>query len=271
MTDLMDALGLQRVSILAMSGGVPPALKFAELYPDRTKQMALLSSAPFTPFRGEIEDRPLPTWVYSRLLSSDALYWLLTKTARGQLMAAFDARPELREKLTAQETRFVDDLIDGFLPGSRRLAGIANEGAAVAPAAEYDLAAITAPVLVFHARDDGMNPFVIAGALDEGIANARLIAFDTGGHLLLGHHAAIARELDGFFGGSARTAPRYLAGLQPGKPFAQGALMSSELYRIHPAMARFAASASAALNPIGVRSPGSLTRSYFAIVPSCGR
>ena len=199
MVDLIDHLGLGQVSILAMSGGVPPALKFAEMYPGRTAKMALLSAAPFTPFRGEVEDRPLPTWVYSRLLASDALYWLLTKAARQQLMDAFDARPELRENLTGGEAAFVDDLVDGFLPGSRRLAGIANEGAAVDPAASYDLAAIAAPVLVFHARDDGMNPYAVAEALGKGIPNARLTAYDTGGHLLLGHHAAIARDLGPFF------------------------------------------------------------------------
>ncbi len=199
-SDLVHALGLKRVSILAMSGGVPPALKFAELYPERTDKMALLSSAPFTPFRGEVENRPLPSWIYSRLLGTDAVYWLLTKVARNQLMAAFDARPEFRENLAVEEVGFVDDLIDGFLPGSVRLAGMANESAAVDAAAKYDLAAITAPVLVFHARDDAMNPFAIAGMLEQGLPNARLTAFDAGGHLLLGHHGAIARELACFFG-----------------------------------------------------------------------
>lgn len=197
--DLLDQIGIRRVRILAMSGGVPPALKFAELYPDRTARMALLSSAPFTPFRGEVEDRPMPTWVYSRLLASDTLYWLLTKAARQQLMAAFDARPDLRTDPAAGEAAFVEHLVDGFLPGSARLAGIANEGAAVDPAATYNLPAITAPVLVFHARDDGMNPYPIAEALAEGIPDARLAAYDTGGHLLLGHHEAIARELGPFF------------------------------------------------------------------------
>ena len=41
--DLLDHLGIERASILAMSGGVPPALKFAEMFPDRTDRLVLLS------------------------------------------------------------------------------------------------------------------------------------------------------------------------------------------------------------------------------------
>ena len=93
---LLDALGVERVNILAMSGGVPPSLKFAEMFPDRVDRMMLSSSAPFTPFRPVVEDRPIPTWAYSALLGNDVFYWVLTKVARGQLEEAFDARADLR-------------------------------------------------------------------------------------------------------------------------------------------------------------------------------
>ncbi len=57
--DLLDHLGIERASILAMSGGVPPALKFAEMFPDRTDRLALLSPSLFTPFSPVVEDRPI--------------------------------------------------------------------------------------------------------------------------------------------------------------------------------------------------------------------
>ena len=72
--DLLDAMGIERVSILAMSGGVPPSLKFAEMFPERVDRMMLLSSAPFTPFMPVVEDRPIPTWAYSALLGNDVVY-----------------------------------------------------------------------------------------------------------------------------------------------------------------------------------------------------
>lgn len=194
--DLLDTLGVERVSILAMSGGVPPSLKFAEMFPERVERMMLLSSAPFTPFTPAVEDRPIPTWAYSALLGNDVVYWTLTKVARGQLAEAFDARADLREGLSDQEALFVRDLIDTFLPASRRLDGVNNEGAAVDPAAIYDLEHIRAEVLVVHARDDRLNPFEVGETIAARIPRSRLLALDRGGHLLLGRHAELRREFE---------------------------------------------------------------------------
>jgi pimeloyl-ACP methyl ester carboxylesterase len=186
--DLLDELGLGQVHILAMSGGVPPSLRFAELFPERTGNIALLSSAPFTPFSPDVEDRPIPTWAYSTLLGNDAVYWALSKIARRQLREAFDARVDLLKAASPKEIQFVEHLIDGFLPASQRLDGVGNEGAAVDPAMSYDLAAIQSYVLIIHARDDRLNPITVAERLSAGIERSELIVFQTGGHLLLGHH-----------------------------------------------------------------------------------
>src|SRR5690606_14786776 len=150
--DLLDALGIERVRILAMSGGVPPALKFAEMFPDRVDRMMLLSSAPFSPFSPNVQDRPAPTWAYATLLGNDVIYWTLTKVERQTLEEAFDARADLREGLSDAEAAFVRRLVDEFVPASQRLAGVRNEGAAVDPAARYALENIRAEVLIVHAR-----------------------------------------------------------------------------------------------------------------------
>lgn len=194
--DLLDATGAERVSILAMSGGVPPALKFAEMFPDRVDRMMLLSSAPFTPFSPKVEARPIPTEAYAVALGNDVVYWLLTKVARRQLETAFDARKDLRDLLDDGEKAFVKDLVDGFLPSSRRIRGVNNEGAAVDPSATYDLESIRADVLVVHARDDRLNPFVVGETIAARIPNSRFIALDRGGHLLLGSHAALRAEFE---------------------------------------------------------------------------
>lgn len=197
--DLLDHLGIEQASILAMSGGVPPALKFAEMFPGRTDRMVLLSSAPFTPFSPEVEERPIPTWAYSALLGNDGVYWALTKIARGPLQSAFDARPELLKDAASEERRFVDRLVTGFLPASARLTGVGNEDAAVDPVVSYRLEAITAPTLIVHARDDRLNPHAIALELSRRIPTARLMSFERGGHLLLGHHAALQGWIGEFF------------------------------------------------------------------------
>ena len=205
--DLLDSLGLSRVSILAMSGGVPPALKFAELYPERTDRLVLLSSAPFTPFGPQIEDWPVPDWAYTALMGSDAVYWALTKVARGVLRKAFDARSDLMIDASPDEQRFVDHLIDGFLPASARLAGVGNEGAAVDPLATYRLEVVRAPTLVVHSQDDRLNPVAIAKELGTRIPSARMILFERGGHLLLGHHAELRARVGDFLSGERPALP----------------------------------------------------------------
>lgn len=197
-SDLLESLSVSRVSILAMSGGVPPSLKFAEMYPEKTDRMALLSPAPFTPFDPDVEDRPVPTWIYAALLGNDVVYWALTKVARGWLANAFDARPELRRDLASPDEAFVQNLIDGFLPASERMAGLRNEAAAVDPDARYGLETISVPVLVAHAKDDRINPYEVGEKIARRIDRAELLSIKTGGHLLLGHHQELKSRIRAF-------------------------------------------------------------------------
>jgi pimeloyl-ACP methyl ester carboxylesterase len=198
LAEMLDALGVERVSILAMSGGVPPALQFALRHPDRVSALVLLSSAPFTPFTAKEQDLPVPIWLYQALFSSDLPYWLLARSARPVLQSIFDAKPERRADMTPEEEAFVAAMVDGFLPVTARIAGVGNEGAAIDPATRYEIERIGAPTLVIHARDDGINPFAIGDAIAGRIPEAELLALPAGGHLLLGHHAAVRAKVSAF-------------------------------------------------------------------------
>jgi pimeloyl-ACP methyl ester carboxylesterase len=191
LAELLNALNLDRVDIMAFSGGVPPALKLAERHPHRVRRLVLMSSAPFTPYEEQPADRRAPTALYQALFLNDAIYWTLTQLAPDLLASAFDARPDLRTGLASEEEAFVAAVVDGFLPASRRRAGVLNEGAAIAPDAIYDLARIQSDTLIVHARDDAMNPFAVAERIAADIPESRLLAFDTGGHLLLTRHEQV--------------------------------------------------------------------------------
>ncbi|MBA3910136.1 MAG: hypothetical protein C0524_09675 [Rhodobacter sp.] len=191
LVDLLDALGIDRVGVLAMSGGVPPALQLAALHPDRVSGLALLSSAPFTPLTAASQDLPMPAWAYQALFATDFPIWTVTRLAPRMLDAVFDVTPALRLRLTPEEAADVRALTLGFLPVTDRLPGLANEGAAIDPKARYDLSLITAPTVIVHARDDGINPFPIGEFLAAGLPHARFIALPDGGHLLLGHRAKV--------------------------------------------------------------------------------
>ncbi len=193
--DILDAQGLDRIGVIAMSGGVPPALQLAALAPDRITGLALLSSAPFTPLTAASQDPPMPAWAYQMLFSTDFPIWAILHTAPGLLDPAFDVTPALRARMTPEDASTVAALVQTFLPVTDRLFGLANEGAAIDPAASYPLDRITVPTLIVHARDDGINPFPIAKFLARSLPRARFLPMDTGGHLLLGHKAEVTAAI----------------------------------------------------------------------------
>lgn len=75
---------------------------------------------------------------------------------------------------------------------------LANEGAAIDPAHPIDPNAIRVPVLIVHARDDRLTPVATAHFTAEGTPGAQTLFFDTGGHLLLGHHAQVRARIADF-------------------------------------------------------------------------
>lgn len=178
--DVLDALGIDRAGVIAMSGGVPPALQLAALAPERISGLVLLSSAPFTPLTAAAQDLPMPAWAYRALFSSD-FPTAVVHLAPGLLDPSSMSRP-LKPKFAPEDSASVIALVVGFLPVTDRLPGLANEGAAIDPGATYDLDSIAAPVLIVHARDDGINPFPIAEFLAGSLPKSRFLALPDGGH-----------------------------------------------------------------------------------------
>jgi pimeloyl-ACP methyl ester carboxylesterase len=189
--DLLDVLGIEQVGVLAISGGVPPSLQFAQRYPERTSALVLLSSAPYTPLTAGDQKLPVPIWVYQALFKSDFPFWLLQKIAPRSLDTMFDVSPELYAELNPEEEAMVSSLVESFQPVTWRIDGLNNEGAAINPQANYRIGEISTPTLVVHAEDDHINPFSIGEYTAAHIRGAQFLPLATGGHLLLGHHAEI--------------------------------------------------------------------------------
>jgi pimeloyl-ACP methyl ester carboxylesterase len=196
--DLLDALDVKQVSILAFSGGVPPALQFAWRYPERTSALVLASGAPYTPLTAAEQKLPVPIWVYQALFRSDFPYWVLQKVARSSLEPMFDITPELRAAAPPEERPFIASMVEAFQPVTARINGVKNEGVAVDPSARYRVEEITAPTLVVHSRDDHLNPFSFGEYSAQHIPGAQFLPLASGGHLLLGHHAEVRARVNAF-------------------------------------------------------------------------
>lgn len=198
LAQLLDALGIEQVTVLAMSGGVPPALQFALRHPQRTRALILLSLAPYAPLTAEDQVLPVPLWLYDALFATDLPLWAILRLSPRALAPIFDARPELTTRMTATEAVFLDAMIAAFLPVTQRRRGLANEGAAIDPAHPIDPGPVRAPVLVVHARDDRLTPVSTAQFTARGIPGAETRIFETGGHLLLGHHDEVRQRIAAF-------------------------------------------------------------------------
>jgi 2-hydroxy-6-oxonona-2,4-dienedioate hydrolase len=197
-SEMLDGLGIDRVTVLAMSGGVPPALQFALRHPKRTQALILMSLAPYAPLTTEEQELPVPIWLYDVLFSTDLPFWALLRIAPRAPAPIFDARPELTTGMPPTEAAFLDAMIASFLPVTQRRAGLSNEGAAIDRAGAIDPSAIRVPVLIVHARDDRLTPFQTARFTAEGIPGAETLFFKSGGHLLLGHHAEVRARIADF-------------------------------------------------------------------------
>ena len=212
---LLDALGIEQVAIMAMSGGVPPSLQFAQRYPERTTGLVLLSSAPYTPLSAAEQKLPVPIWVYQALFSSDFPYWVLQKVARPALQQMFDITPALLAGSLPEEQAFITGQVDAFQPVTARIDGVQNEGAAIDPGACYLVEQITVPTLVVHARDDHINPFSFGEYTAQHIPGAQFLPLASGGHLLLGHHAEIRERANTFLAGNGNFFGWFVAAAAP--------------------------------------------------------
>jgi pimeloyl-ACP methyl ester carboxylesterase len=195
---LLDHLDIDRVAVVAFSHGGPSALLFAARYPERVSSLTLLSagvassSAPGQQQANRQGDALM--WIFQR----DWRYWAITQAFRPNFLALMGVDAEVSATLTAEQRRLADGLIEAMHPVSPRAAGAAFDNQAQMP--NQRIAAIRAPTLVVHARDDTLQQFHNAEFAARHIPGAKLLAFDRGGHLLLAVErsairAAVARHI----------------------------------------------------------------------------
>ncbi len=203
---LLDALGIQRVAIFAISAGTTSALRFAARHPQRVSALVLLS--PDAP--GETYMSLPPRFVFDVLFRSDFFYWALITLFKKQVRSKFGMVPE-GAVLTPQDVALVDNVLLGDLPVSLRMDGTVFETytcwddlfASVTPGSPYPLSQIGTPTLVINAADDPISLPANVRALAEPMPNARLYIVPDGGHLLFGHTEEVKAEIDRFLGSHA--------------------------------------------------------------------
>ena len=195
--DLLDHLGIDKVAVVALSHGGPSALLFAVLYPERVSSLTLLSCGVASSSDAAQDQANQKGDMLTAIFKHDWLYWATSKLLRRQLMALMGANEAVIEGFTKDQRELVDRVIDYMNPVAPRSAGVAFDNKAAMP--NQRIAAIRAPTLVVHARDDMLQLYRNAEFATSTIPGARLVTFDNGGHLVIAvQQLAIQAEVQQF-------------------------------------------------------------------------
>ncbi len=189
---LLDHLGIDKVTVVALSHGAPSALLFAALHPDRVTSLALISGGVAPSATEDQAEANQKGDMLTAIYKHDGLYWALTKLVRKQFLGLLGATPEVIAELTAEQRVLVDRIVDEMNPVSLRSAGVAFDNRAELPGER--VGAVQAPTLIFHAKDDTLQLYHNAEFAVAHIPNARLLSFERGGHLALVTERATIRE-----------------------------------------------------------------------------
>jgi 2-hydroxy-6-oxonona-2,4-dienedioate hydrolase len=187
---LLDALGIHdKVVVMGTSAGALSSMQFAIKYPDRVSALVLEVPDSWKPpitDGSETEEQLMANdFIMNTVLKSDFIMWTFTKVAKDQMVSFLGATPQLQKIMTPDEQKQVDELMRMIFPVSERQAGIVNEGINHQKLERYPLENIHAPTLVIDAKD--VSTFPGSKYTAENIPDAKLVAFETGGHMLIGY------------------------------------------------------------------------------------
>ncbi len=185
---LLDELGVDRVTVLAVSAGGPSALQFALRHPHRVRGLIMVSAiSDAHPVRGTRETT-------ETVLLPNLIYWLMVTCFPDLVLAVVGLSRTAKRGLAPHEYARALKLMRSMLPADDRAAGIAADAveANLFSGANVALEQISAPTLVIHARDDTLVPRKHAVHTAAHIPGAQLLELEAGGHFAIVTDAAVA-------------------------------------------------------------------------------
>ena len=186
-SDLVDALGIERFDLFGLSQGGPISIEYAVRQPERVRNLILCGTFPSGKF---IPDAQI-----------DALERLM-ETGWGQ------SNPAFRQLFTSLFIpNATEEQRDWFNELQRKSTSPALAAKLYRAFQKLDVTArlplVTQPTLVLHSRGDAAIPFTLGRALAASIPNARLVPLADDNHITLESSPAwpmFCREITAFTG-----------------------------------------------------------------------
>jgi pimeloyl-ACP methyl ester carboxylesterase len=183
---LLAALQVPKAIVVGVSAGAQSALELAVRHPSRVAALILLVPGTYSPTSPVAVDRGRGSqfvfWLVN--VGADFSWWIAEKLAPSTLVRFIGVPPALLRRSSGSERDRVMRLVQSVQPLSRRFRGINFDSAPnLHP---LPLEQIVAPTLVISARDDLFNTAPAAEFAARSIPGAKLVLYETGGHLLVG-------------------------------------------------------------------------------------
>lgn len=186
---LLDALNISKVDVVGFSAGGPSSLEFALRHPDRVSALVLVMAVVHKEKPMDFKDKI----IHYVILKSDFLFWMF-KYFESSSFSFFGIPPEVQANLTEDERNSLNAFIPTMNPISQRQAGMVNDRIN-SIFQDYQLDKIVLPTMIIYARDDTLvNPTHSEYAASK-IPDAKVIALESGGHLLMGQQEMIRTEI----------------------------------------------------------------------------
>jgi 2-hydroxy-6-oxonona-2,4-dienedioate hydrolase len=199
--ELLDRLGFQQVSVLAISAGAWSALEFAARHPNRCLALVLLVPAQALPPGVRNHGGPF----VRALFHSDLLLWMAAKfmhLAPATIAPMMFGTPaSVVRSSSAEEQRRLQQIFNHLLPISARSRGIELDvETAIAPQL-VRLEKISCPVLAISAADDQFGTAARAESIIDAVSSGEAVIFSSGGHALVGRQSDVINQVASFLRG----------------------------------------------------------------------
>jgi pimeloyl-ACP methyl ester carboxylesterase len=195
-TSLLDALGIDRVAIIAYSAGGPPAIQFTALDPERVWAL-ILESAVSRKYEMN-HDNIGENIFFGHLMFNGPTLWLADVIAHHAPMLVGWATAEMESSLDEDEVmnlmraimkdeqriKILMDLIRSMSPPRLRAKGLKNDMRQLKMVENLPFEQVTAPALIIHGTDDFDVPIDHAQNAAGSIRDAEIHIVQGGFHIL---------------------------------------------------------------------------------------
>jgi len=195
---LLAQLGIPKAVVLGVSAGARSAVELALRWPERVAALILVVPGLYAP-ESPVAIEPsrgsrFAFWAVNA--GGDFAWWAAMKLSPSVLVRFLGVRPQLLAVAPPAERQRILDIVRNVEPLSLRVRGINIDSTPDLHA--LPLERISAPTLIVSARDDLFNTEPAARYAADRIPGARLVVYDTGGHLLVGRGEAVRADVGAF-------------------------------------------------------------------------